>query len=303
MNFSAAPNPECAECYIEAATSSGTSETAAGMTIIPLGLSKQANVKVTAIIISAYSITSAYLSDEVCITTSGEPILLTDAHTITSPTRIPSSDFEAYVASEFSDYIGFSACASELSKVNATPVVTVEPVTSVSLPTTTNSTASLLPAPSASLPATAVSTTSLAPHSSNATNLVFTLPLDKHIKLVIGIGAFLAGILLMYLAACIWHKRRFRLAAITAEEQRSTQDKHEVKSANRGDGQPYLQQKPELEAEEQQRHELEAWQKIYELDGETEVKEFPGGVYEHRLAVMRTRQELRGGEHGSELDS
>ena len=303
MNFSAAPNPECAECYIEAATSSGTSETAAGMTIIPLGLSKQANVKVTAIIISAYSITSAYLSDEVCITTSGEPILLTDAHTITSPTRIPSSDFEAYVASEFSDYIGFSACAGELSKVNATPVVTVEPVTSVSLPTTANSTASLLPAPSASLPATAVSTTSRTPDSSNVTNPIVTPPLDKPTKIGIVIGISLAVILLISLVAVVRGKRRFRLAAITTEEQRSIQDKHEVKSANRGDGQPYLQHKPELEAEEQQRHELEAWQKIYELDDQTGIFEIPAGTHEHRLAVMRTRQELRGGEHGQELDS
>ena len=255
------------------------------MTTFPVGNSSKAKVDIAEIVLTAYSLTSVYLTWGACYTTSGIPIVLSEAYTVTKPTSIPISEFSDFAIHNFSEYLGIESC-----------LVTI-PATSV--PSTN---ISVIPAPSASLPALANSTTSPTPHSSNATNPIVTPPLDKPTKIGIGIGVFLAGILLISLVAVIGRKRGLRLAAITAEKQRSTQDKQEGKSANRSNGQPYLQHKPELEAEEQQRHELEGWQKIYELDGESEIKEFPGGIYEHRLAVMRTRQELRGGEHGQELD-
>ena len=148
----------------------------------------------------------------------------------------------------------------------------------------------------------ATSTTSPLLHSSNATEPTATPGLDEPER--IGIYAVIssAGLILVFLVASIWRKRRLRSAAITTEDHGNTKNRKEGTSASLGDGQPYLQQKPELEAEEQQRHELEAWQKICELDGETEIKEFPAGTHEHRLAVMRSRQELRGAEHSEEVD-
>ena len=74
-------------------------------------------------------------------------------------------------------------------------------------------------------------------------------------------------------------------------------------AASEGDNQPFLQQKAELEAEERRKYELEARQKIHEMDGSTEIIEIPAGTQEHRLAVMRSRQELTGGEYSQELDA
>ena len=118
-----------------------------------------------------------------------------------------------------------------------------------------------------------------------------------------GVAVSFAALILVSLVALIWRKQRPRSAAITAEKQGDDKNIQEATSGGEGESQPYLQLKPELEAEEQQRHELDAWQEMCELDGETEIKEFPAGIYEDRLAVMRSRQELRGGECSQEVDS
>ena len=242
------------------------------------------------IVLTAYSITSAYLSDGVCFTTSGVPITIKPAYTITSPTTVPSSEFPAIAGSKFNEFLGFSNCVGSGEELFPTPIIQATNI-------------SVTPAPSASLRVDATSTTSPTLRSSNATEPTATPGLDEPERTGIGIGVSFAALLLISLVAVIWRKRRFRLAAISAEAQRGTQDRQDRKSAIRGDGQPYLQQKPELEAEEQQKHELEAWQKIYELDQEREIKESPAGIYEHRLAVMQTRLELESGEHSQELDT
>ena len=63
--------------------------------------------------------------------------------------------------------------------------------------------------------------------------------------------------------------------------------------------QPYLQQKAELEAEENRKHRLEARERRYEMGSEGERYELPAGG---RDSMRRTRQELRGEEHSKELD-
>ena len=271
-------------------TSSGTDQIVAGMNTFPLGKSSQANVDITDIVLTAYSITSAYLSNGVCITTSGVPIVLPKAYTITSPTTVPSSDFPFYAASEFLDFLGFSTCVGSGEELFPTPII---PVTNISV----------TPAPSASLRVGANSTTSPTLHSSNATKPTVTPRLDEPERIGIGVAVSFATLILISLVAFIWRKQRLRSAAITAEKQGDTEKRREGTSASEGDNQPYLQQKAELEAEERQRHELEARQKIYELDGQTCINEIPAGTHEHRLAIMRSRQELRGGEHSQELDT
>ena len=273
------------------ATSSGTVQAATGMKIFPLGKSRQANVDITDIVLTAYSITSAYLSNGVCITTSGVPIVLPKAYTITSPTTVPNSDFPVYAASEFVDFLGFSTCVGSGEELFPTPIIQVTNI-------------SLTPASSTFLPATANSTTSPTLHSSNATQPIVTPRLDEPEKIGIGVAvSFTALILISLVVALRWHKRGFRSAAITAEEQGNTEDREEGASSDWVDSQPYFQQKVELEAEERQRHELEGRQKMHELDGGTEIREVPAGTHEHRLAVMRTRQELRGEEHSQELNT
>lgn len=64
------------------------------------------------------------------------------------------------------------------------------------------------------------------------------------------------------------------------------------------DGQPYLQQKAELEAEENGRHELDALETPHETGNEGERYELPANEED----VMKMRQELRGEEHSKELE-
>ena len=205
---------------------------------------------------------------------------------ITGPISAPSSDFPSYAASEFVDFLGFSTCVGSGEELLPTPIILVTNI-------------SVTPATSVSLPARADSTTSPILHSSNATKPIVTSRLDEPTKIGIGVGVPFAALIPIPLAAFMWRKRRLRSAAIAAGEQANTGDR----TASGPDSQPYLQQKAELEAEERRRHELEARQKVHELDGATEIIEIPAGKHEHRIAVMRSRQELTGGEHSQELDA
>ena len=297
---SSAPTVTCIGCYIAMATSSGSDQAVAGMGTVPSVKSSQANVDTTDIVLTAYSITSVYMSDGVCITTSGVPVSLTESYyTVTDPTGVPSSDFPTYAASQFvNNFLGISTCVGSGEEFFPTALIQVND-TSVTPALSTL----VLPAPSASLPVGANSTTSTILHPSNATKSTVAPRLDEPIKIGIGVGVSFAALLLISLVGYIWRKRRLHLAAITAEEQGDTEGRQKGTSSSDSDNQPYLQQKAELEAEERQRHELEARQKIHELDGGTEIREVPGGTHEHRLAVMRSKQELTSGEHSQELDA
>ena len=66
------------------------------------------------------------------------------------------------------------------------------------------------------------------------------------------------------------------------------------------DTQPYLQRKAELEAEEKRQHELDARELSHEIGSGGERYEMAA---ERREGKVRTRQELRGEEHSSELEA
>ncbi|KAL8750424.1 MAG: hypothetical protein Q9184_006429 [Pyrenodesmia sp. 2 TL-2023] len=75
---------------------------------------------------------------------------------------------------------------------------------------------------------------------------------------------------------------------------------HKSTTASSSEGQPYFQQKGELEAKESALFELSAEQPQHELDPQTEIREMPavtGGSHERSCQ----RQELRGEEHCGEL--
>ena len=63
--------------------------------------------------------------------------------------------------------------------------------------------------------------------------------------------------------------------------------------------QPYLQQKAELEAKENRKHELEAEERKHEMGTEGERYELSA---EEGQRESRRRQELRGEEHSRELE-
>ena len=92
-----------------------------------------------------------------------------------------------------------------------------------------------------------------------------------------------------------------RKAATAAKEQQKAEPEGNETGESEDGNQPYLQRKAELEAKERQNHELRAQKSIQELDGEAKAQEIPAGTHEHRLAVMRTKQELRGCDHSQEL--
>ena len=75
--------------------------------------------------------------------------------------------------------------------------------------------------------------------------------------------------------------------------------------------QPYLQQKAELEAEENRRLELEAVEMRYKVNGEDSIQEMPGEdarneidtIVRPGMPSLGERQELRGEECSKELEA
>lgn len=64
------------------------------------------------------------------------------------------------------------------------------------------------------------------------------------------------------------------------------------------DTQPYLQHKAELEDEERRRHEMDAREARYEMNGEDTMHEIGTGG-DRRISAL---QELKGPEHSKELE-
>lgn len=222
------------------------------------------------IVFTAYSIISQYSSEGFCVTTTGLPISLVPPYSVPRPTSIPASDFESIAGSSLLTHMGFSSCIGR-------------DVTSIAL----------VQLPTGTLPS-ANSTSTGAPTSGNST--VKPVPgsrhetLDERAKIGIGIAIpFVVGALLL-LALLLWrrYRKNKRANAATAEHVES-------------EGvQPYLQQKPELEAEEKRKQELDAEERRYELNGESEIHEM-SDTSNNGLPASRVLQELRGEEHAREL--
>lgn len=226
------------------------------------------------IVFTAYSITSEYSSEGFCVTTTGVPIPLVSPYSVLRPTSIPASDFESIAGSSLLALLGFSSCSGR--GVEVTPIALVNG----SLPTGT--------LPSAN------STSTGAPISGNST--VKPVPgsrhetLDEQAKIGIGIAIpFVVGALLL-LALLLWRRYRKNKGANAATAEH-------VESEG---VQPYLQQKPELEAEEKRKQELDAEERRYELNGESEIHEM-SDTSNIALPASRVLQELRGEEHAREL--
>ena len=146
------------------------------------------------------------------------------------------------------------------------------------------------------------STSVSAPHLSNLNKLPSTSQLNKPTKISIGVVIPFAVLVALFLTIFLWHrKRRIKKAAIAAKEQQKAEAERDNIIEGEDGNQPYLQRKAELEAKERQNHELKAQKSIQELDSKVKAQEIPAGSHEHRLAVMRTRQELRGCDHSQEL--
>ncbi|KAL9628382.1 MAG: hypothetical protein Q9164_007298 [Protoblastenia rupestris] len=165
----------------------------------------------------------------------------------------------------FQSYLGFETC-------NGLGAVPVRMPTSIS-PTTF---------PPSSTPSTAE------PHSTDKRPAF-----QGSGKIGIGIGVPTILILFCLLVLCFWRSFYKKHVALGQTANAFSVAK---------DGQPYLQQKAELEDEARRKHELEAQAKMYELNGDDTLHESSAVVGEHALSKgTEARQELKGEEHAQEL--
>ena len=127
----------------------------------------------------------------------------------------------------------------------------------------------------------------------NKSSTHFTGSSDKRVKIGLGVAIPVTSLGLVLLGYLVYKGRK---GQETLEEEDATSKKE---GSPHEDQQPYLQQKAELGDEENRKHELEARQRRYEMGVEGERYELP---VEEPDFMIRTRQELRGEEHSTELD-
>ena len=86
----------------------------------------------------AYSITSAYLSNGVCITTSGPPVKLSTAYTETLASANGQVVLDANGENAFITYLGFSSCSNGGERVNPTALLQIYNTTATATSTFSN---------------------------------------------------------------------------------------------------------------------------------------------------------------------
>lgn len=113
----------------------------------------------------------------------------------------------------------------------------------------------------------------------------------------VGIGVAVPFAVIMLLSFAYFLRRNFRKNKKPVTTKKPTRKKISARSL-----QPYLQRKGELEAEQNQKYELDAQQRRYELDGTSNaIQEIATGTSEHGVLAPTTRHELRGEEHPKEF--
>ena len=272
------PGGVCDSCVLAAATAPASPNFSA----LTTG-SSTASPNVSYAVFTAYSITSAYLSQELCVTTSGEPFPVSPPYSLPIPTSFPASEFDDIAAYSLASYLGFSTCTGAGVQVTPTDLIALTALTAL-----TNNSLST-PLPSAS------SNSTEAPIPRNSTEVPVAgshyHSLDEQAKIGIGVAIPIAATALLLLALLLWHRSR------KIKKAKAREAEHMVPEEN----QPYLQQKAELEAEEKRKHELEAEERRYELDGESRIHEIADET-SHGLQSPHVRQELKGEEHSGELE-
>ena len=203
------------------------------------------------IFFTAYSVTSEYLSDGLCITTTGSPIPVSPEVTITKPTDANSTAFESSITSLFHDHLGFASCSGNHNPVQiVTSLVQVANITPDPLETATAD-----PFPSTTLVSSASNITSSSPTTSSVAGNISSGFTTKD-KAATGVVIPVVAIISLVLGILFYLRRR-------RKRSESGKDTH----GSEEETQPYLQQKAELEAEEKRRLELEAVEVRYEMDG------------------------------------
>lgn len=235
--------------------------------------------------LTAYSISSEYLSGGTCMTASGTVITLTPpiSANAVKPASIAESDFQQILADDFASNLGFLSCLKHEQNYLPTPLAPVSNITATvasGIPISLNST-SLQPF------ATSTITSS---RPSRSSHFGLTVPQQAGT----GVGVSLGSILLLLLGWLLLRKRR--------RQKPISKGVNEPK-------QPYLQSKAELDDHENRIrvYELEAQRSpIPELEeGDSQDHELEGPVSSPELSdrvPVRRRQELEGQDGSSELN-
>ena len=253
----------CGTCEVRVATASAS----------PASSTLNSDIS-TAIVFTAYSITSAYSLSGLCVTTSGSRIPVSPPYSVPIPASVPASNFIYNAGNSFVDYLGIS-CDNGASQ-NVITLVDNNGSIATSLP------------PSVTASRTEAS---ISRNSTETTSSIPNRNLDEQAKIGIGITVPVVVTSLVLLALLFWRRSR-RI------KERNAVTGHRTPPE---DMQPYLQQKAELEAEEKRKHELALNERRYELNGETTIHEISDGNGDG-FPTSHVRQELGGEEHSRELE-
>ena len=234
----------------------------------------------------------AYTSDGQCVTSIGNFTQITPYFTATKSRSAGAAQLTSWAASEFAYIIGQPQCHAVIASHSDTDNVVQSSSTIVkdfTIHTAVAGSVSRLgskTSPSSS--ATSEDTGSPAPTAANSKTKK-TLAVGG--KIATGLAVLWPLLIITGLASLklLHHRRRAKKALGT----QATPSQNE---------QPYLQQKGELEAEEQTRYELHSDSVRPEVGGENEIHEIGVGTASGKAGYQGSvyRAELRGEEHSKE---
>lgn len=236
---------------------------------------------------TAYSVTSTSSVKGNCVKHTGSPVPLVDQYIVPVVLRTSSyipKDASAIITAEYSfflDYaysslnaaIGYEGCTAAL------PPSPVVPTLMNPLVVTSSSSAS---ATATALDSTTKAESSVSVRRINTTQII-----------IVSVTVTTAG--LMILLFCFVAIRRYR-----KKRSQATLVKQPDMTS---DAQPYLDQKAELEDEEQRKYELSSTGIMFEMEGENRIFEMPSDAGTRTKSTsLQGIHEMRGAEHSKELE-
>ncbi|KAL9075857.1 MAG: hypothetical protein Q9161_001250 [Pseudevernia consocians] len=243
------------------------------------------------LVFTAISVTSAYSSNGLCITTSGSSLSLFPEYTITYPATADPTAFRSSATLLLYSRLSFTDCAGSGQEVLPTALTQVSNLSTISAD----------PLPSTTLVSSASNVTSSSPTTSSATENISSRFTTRD-KAATGIVVSVVAIISLVLGILFYLRRR-------RKRSNSGEDTH----VSEEETQPYLQQKAELDAEEKRRLELEAVEVRYELDGRDHRNEMPAQgsevgneidtIERPAMSSLKERHELKGEECSKELEA
>ena len=238
---------------------------------------------------SAYQRIRTFEVDTTCITFTGSSTGVTPAFSILSADTTNPSSFQSSAASQFITFLGLNGCGvgnsatvlltnnGSAATINVAPSTTSTDVQSAVPGTLTQTSLSLsLPLLTATVTAPVQTVSNPTPSSSPPSSSI----LPTHTKVAIGVAILVLVLALLLTVSFLYHRRRKNQRSANANANAATSQDGDPKERS----QPFLQQKAELEAKENRKHELEAVERKHEMGTEGE---------RHELSAEEDQKESR----------